>query len=77
MIEPRGKLETFEVILQDYYQTINGKLKNATSKRNSRIDVKKNAKELKTESFCSMRGQSNNGAAFLAVCRGKVTMSTF
>ena len=66
MIEPRGKLETFEVILQDYYQTINGKLKNATSKRNSR-----------TEAFCSMRGQSNNGAAFLAVCRGKVTMSTF
>ena len=77
MKEPRGKLETFEVILQDYYKTVNGKLNNAPQKKSSRTDVKKNAKVQKTESFSNMKCEPKNGAALLAVCRGKVTMYRF
>jgi hypothetical protein len=73
LIEPRGKLETFEVILHEYYQTIDGKFKDV-SKCNSRTDVKKKAKLQKSESHVGAKCQADNGAAFLAVCRGKVTV---
>lgn len=71
MPEPR-KVEVFETMLADYYGVINGKSKAAAQKAKSRVGGKKTVKEKLTD---SLTRHSKSGAAFFAVCRGKVLAS--
>ncbi|KAI5067198.1 hypothetical protein GOP47_0017726 [Adiantum capillus-veneris] len=70
-IEPRGQMETFETMLADYYRVVSGKSKIAVQKGKPREGGKRIAKDHHTETF--MKRKSKSGAAFLAVCRGKVS----
>ncbi|MCO5560281.1 hypothetical protein L7F22_013892 [Adiantum nelumboides] len=70
-IEPRGQMETFETMLADYYRVVNGQSKVAVQKGKQRGGGKRISKGHHPETF--MKEKSKSGAAFLAVCRGKVS----
>ncbi|KAK8956244.1 hypothetical protein KSP40_PGU015290 [Platanthera guangdongensis] len=67
-IEPRGSSYEFEPVLRGYYDTISGKNKRISGK------IRSGPKKIRKSSGCKGSPQiSNRGAAFLAVCRGKVS----
>lgn len=66
--EPRGNNDQFELILQDFYNSINS---DRTPGRNRKVGVEKN-RDVKTRGTPRSTGRKAGGAAFLAVCRGKV-----
>ncbi|XP_020576572.1 Fanconi anemia group J protein homolog [Phalaenopsis equestris] len=67
-IEPKGSTNEFEPVLRGYYDVISGKSKAFTGK--NRLGLKR---MLKHSSFKESHQNLNKGAAFLAVCRGKVS----
>ncbi|KAI0514106.1 hypothetical protein KFK09_010140 [Dendrobium nobile] len=67
-IEPRGSTNEFEPVLRGYYDTIYGKSKNVPGK--VRLGLKRS---LKHSGFKDSHQNLSKGAAFLAVCRGKVS----
>ncbi|KAH7387611.1 hypothetical protein KP509_16G032600 [Ceratopteris richardii] len=70
-IEPRGQMEGFETILAEYYRAISGKPKSSSEKPKPRGGGKRILKDEPIK--VSVKRQPKNGAAFLAVCRGKVS----
>ncbi|KAJ8772742.1 hypothetical protein K2173_027919 [Erythroxylum novogranatense] len=69
-IEPRGgSQEDFDCILKDYYVVISGRSTTAGTRKRKvkKIGMKNLQEDESAESF------KNEGAAFLAVCRGKVS----
>lgn len=68
-LEPRGNNDQFELILQDFYNSINS---DRTPGRNRKVGVEKN-RDVKTRGTPRSTGRKAGGAAFLAVCRGKVS----
>ena len=68
MSEPRGNQDNFEPILSGYYSAIRGEKKRVVRKLKDgrkQVDNPSSSKE-------GVEVRSKGGAAFLAVCRGKV-----
>ncbi|KAJ7532665.1 hypothetical protein O6H91_13G014200 [Diphasiastrum complanatum] len=65
-VEPRGNRENFELILAGYYESIAG-----ISQKTKTSKLAKGTRSINNDNLASRRGQT--GAAFLAVCRGKVS----
>lgn len=65
--EPRGSQDEFELVLKGYYDSIHEGNKPAFGR-------KRRAKKIKLSHFSAAESPENSkkGAAFLAVCRGKV-----
>lgn len=71
--EPRGNNDQFELVLQDFYNSVNPERK---PDRNSKAGAEKK-RGLKRWGGPRSTGRKSGGAAFLAVCRGKVCVSFF
>ena len=66
--EPRGNNDQFELVLQDFYKSVNPEM---TPDRNSKAGAERK-RVLKRRGGPQSTGRKSGGAAFLAVCRGKV-----
>lgn len=67
--EPRGSADDFDSVLKGYYDSINGKRRTSGRfKHNPKKGIQHPAANESEQSLA-------NGAAFLAVCRGKVLIS--
>lgn len=69
MAEPRGNNDQFEQVLKDYYNAVNS-VKLPPDKKFKNNGVKKQGP--KSRFTPVIKGKKVSGAAFLAVCRGKV-----
>ncbi|KAM0942135.1 putative hydrolase [Dioscorea sansibarensis] len=66
-VEPRGSADDFDSVLKGYYDSINGKCRTSGK-------LKRNLKQVFQHPAANESEQSSaKGAAFLAVCRGKVS----
>lgn len=73
LLEPRGNNDQFELVLQDFYNSVNP---DRIPDRNKKVGSEKK-KDLKRRGASRSTGRKSGGAAFLAVCRGKVYKQFF
>jgi len=66
--EPRGNNDQFELVLQGFYNSVNPE---RAPDRNKKVGAEKK-RELKHRGASRSTRRNPGGAAFLAVCRGKV-----
>lgn len=72
--EPRGNTDQFELVLQSYYDAVNSDTRTPNKVRKVRSEMRLNSN--RQNASLNTRGKAS-GAAFLAVCRGKVSSKFF
>lgn len=72
--EPRGNTDQFELVLQRFYDAVNSDTSTPNKVRKVRPEMRLNSKR---QNVSRNTGGKASGAAFLAVCRGKVSSKFF